>query len=79
MKIGANKGSKKVTKNDKYLKTVIFCHSPMVSCNEGWCDGGFNFIFGHIFTNIYRKIKTGFYFTISSLALQALTILYFSY
>ena len=58
----------KMTKNGKYLKTIIFCHSPVLSCNEG-----------HIFKNIYSKIKTGFYFAISSLTLHAFTILYFSY
>ena len=52
----------KITKNGKYLKTVFFCHSPVFGCNEGRVDEGFNFIFGHIFANIYRKIKTGFYF-----------------
>ena len=69
----------KITKNGKYLKTVILCHSPAVSCNEELVDGGFNFISGHIFTNFYRKIKTGFHFAISSLTLQTFTILYFNY
>ena len=64
-----------MTKNGKYLKAVIFCHSHMLSCNEEQVDGGFNFIFGHIFTNIYSKIKTGFYFAISSMTLHAFTIL----
>ena len=68
-----------MTKNGKYLKTVIFCHSPVLSCNEGRVDGEFNSVFGHIFTNIYSKIKTVFYFAISSLTLQAFAKLYFSY
>ena len=37
------------------------------------------FTFGHIFTNNYSKIETGFYFAFSSLALPAFAILYFSY
>ena len=49
-----------MAKNAKYLKTVIFCHSPVLRCNEGRVDGGFNSIFEHIFTNIYSKIKTAF-------------------
>ena len=58
-----------MTKNGKYLKTVNFDQSLVLSCNEEWVDGGFNSIFRHIFTNIYSKIKAGFNFTISSLTL----------
>ena len=48
----------------------------MLSGKEvGGVDGGLSFIFGHIFTNIYSKIETGFYFVFSSLTLQAFTIL----
>ena len=47
----------KITKNGKYLITVIFCHSPVVSCNEGRVDGEFNFIFGHIFTKFTEKLE----------------------
>ena len=66
----------KMTKNDKCLKAVIFCYLPVLSCKEvGGVDGGLSFIFGHIFTNIYSKIETGFYFVFSSLTLQAFTIL----
>ena len=68
-----------MTKNGKYLKTVFFVTlQRLLSCNEE-VYGGFNSIFGHIFTNIYRKIKTGFYFDFSSLTLPTFAILYFSY
>ena len=42
-------------------------------------DRGLNSIVGHILTNIYRKIETGFYFDFRSLTLQTFAILYFSY
>ena len=66
-------------KNDKYLKIVIFCYPPVLSSKEWGVDGGLNSIFAHIFTNIYSKIRTGFYFAFSSLAMQPFTILYFGY
>ena len=62
-----NKYLKKQQIPTKYLKTVIFSH--VVSCDEGRKDGEFNVISGHIFTNIHRKIKTRFFFAISSLTL----------
>ena len=42
-------------------------------------DEGLNSVFGHIFAKNYSKTKTGFYIAVSSLPLQAFTIIYFSY
>ena len=74
-----------MTKNNKYLSNVIACYSHVPSCKRGRVDGGLNSVFGHlsfylsIYTKNYSKIKTSFYFAFSSFALQAFTILYFSY
>ena len=59
------------------LKMYFFCYSPAPNCKRG-VDGGFNSVFGNVFTNNFSKIKTGFYFAFSSLTLQGFTILYFS-
>ena len=68
-----------MTKNNKYVYNLqLFVSLLYLVVREG-VDGGLNSVFGHICTKNYIKIKTDFYFALSSLTLQTLTILYFSY
>ena len=42
-----------MTKNEKYLTTVIYCYSPIPSCKSG-LDEGLNFVF---WTHIYKEFQ----------------------
>ena len=67
----------KCLKNNITVKIqIILFVTPLclVVVGRGKVDGGLNSIFGHIFTNIYSKSITGFYFTIISLTLPAFTM-----